>query len=246
MLVCDGEVEGQHVHCRRVDRHRRVHLVHRDALEQRAQVTDVRYRHTHLADLAARQFGIRVVAGLRWQVEGDRQSRLPLGQVSAVQRVGLHRRRVAGVGTHQPRLVAIGVCREGHRAPRWWLDGGNPIDSTDVLLPVEQVSQSSRRDAGVCEAVRMAGDRENLTWERFEPACRALAIRIAPDGYRPDVILSIARGRSLHGWVRGAVAGQRPRSTVRCEYVWRRADQWINCPWSDDPPVGSGAVNPDA
>ncbi|MGH8860181.1 MAG: phosphoribosyltransferase [Jatrophihabitantaceae bacterium] len=36
--------------------------------------------------------------------------------------------------------------------------------------------------------------RENLTWELFGTAARELAVQIATDGFRPDLILSIARG----------------------------------------------------
>ncbi len=38
------------------------------------------------------------------------------------------------------------------------------------------------------------GVREDLSWSLFGTATRELATRIADDGYRPDVILSIARG----------------------------------------------------
>ena len=38
---------------------------------------------------------------------------------------------------------------------------------------------------------------------------------------------------------RCAVLYEKPRSTVRCEYVWRRTDRWITFPWSAEPPVGS-------
>lgn len=38
------------------------------------------------------------------------------------------------------------------------------------------------------------GDREVLDWERFGAATRELATTIAADGYRPDLILAIARG----------------------------------------------------
>ena len=38
--------------------------------------------------------------------------------------------------------------------------------------------------------------------------------------------------------VRCAVLYEKPRSTVRCEYVWRRTDRWITFPWSADDPVG--------
>ena len=37
--------------------------------------------------------------------------------------------------------------------------------------------------------------------------------------------------------VRCAVVYEKPHSSVRCEYVWRRTDRWINFPWSTLPPV---------
>ena len=36
---------------------------------------------------------------------------------------------------------------------------------------------------------------------------------------------------------RTAVLYEKPRSTVKCEYVWRRTDRWINFPWSTAPPL---------
>ena len=36
---------------------------------------------------------------------------------------------------------------------------------------------------------------------------------------------------------RCSVLYQKPQSSVDCEYVWRRTDRWINCPWSVLPPV---------
>ncbi|GAA4679009.1 phosphoribosyltransferase [Pseudonocardia yuanmonensis] len=43
------------------------------------------------------------------------------------------------------------------------------------------------------EAVTNA-ERETLTWELFGTASRELAEQVAESGYRPDIILSIARG----------------------------------------------------
>jgi uncharacterized protein len=152
-------------------------------------------------------------------------------------------------------------------------------------------------------------ERETLTWEDFGRASRGLAQAIAADGYRPDLVLAVARGgllpagaisyaldvKNLHlvnvefytgvderldlpvmlppvprtvdlsgatvlivddvadtgatielvrdfcaGHVadaRCAVLYEKPHSTVKCEYVWKRTDQWINFPWSTDPPV---------
>ena len=41
--------------------------------------------------------------------------------------------------------------------------------------------------------------------------------------------------------VRSAVLYEKPRSIVRCEYVWRRTDLWIDFPWSVEAPVGAPA-----
>jgi uncharacterized protein len=165
--------------------------------------------------------------------------------------------------------------------------------------------------------IAAADEREILTWERFGTASRALAEAVYADGFRPDLVLAIARGglfvagalgyaldvKNLHvmnveyytgvderldlpvmlppvpepvdlsgarvliaddvadtgatlalvkdycalhvAEVRCAVVYQKPRSTVRCEYVWRDTDRWIDFPWSDQPPV-TGATNRDA
>jgi hypoxanthine phosphoribosyltransferase len=37
--------------------------------------------------------------------------------------------------------------------------------------------------------------------------------------------------------VRTAVLYEKPHSLVKCDYVWRRTDRWINFPWSDQEPV---------
>ena len=37
--------------------------------------------------------------------------------------------------------------------------------------------------------------------------------------------------------VRCAVIYEKPRSEVKCEYVWKRTDRWSNFPWSVQPPV---------
>ena len=62
--------------------------VERDVVEEPAHLAEVRDRHADLADLAARQRVVGVVAGLGRQVEGDREAGLPLGQVRPVERVG--------------------------------------------------------------------------------------------------------------------------------------------------------------
>lgn len=155
----------------------------------------------------------------------------------------------------------------------------------------------------------MTDEREVLDWSRYGAAVRELAQTIADDGYRPDIILAIARGglfvagslgyalsvknlyvmnveyytgveerldvpialppyldtvdlrdanvliaddvadtgatlayvhdfcKSEVADVRSAVLYEKSASTIKCEYVWKRTDQWINFPWSTEPPV---------
>ena len=152
---------------------------------------------------------------------------------------------------------------------------------------------------------------EALTWTVFGEAGRALAQAVADDGYRPDVVLAVARGgvllagslsyaldvKTMHlvnvefytgvnarldepvllpptpkpadlagarvlivddvadtgatlklvrdlyadhvADTRVAVLYEKPESVVTCDYVWSRTDEWINFPWSSEPPIVS-------
>jgi uncharacterized protein len=160
----------------------------------------------------------------------------------------------------------------------------------------------------------MPVEREIMSWQDLGDGSRDLAEQIHRDGYRPDIILAIARGGLLVGGavgyalgvkntfsmnvefytgvderlempmllppvpdlvdfqeqrlliaddvadtgatlalikdfcqgkvaeVRCAVLYEKPRSTVNCEYVWRRTDRWIEFPWSILAPVGEELV----
>src|SRR6476659_3174459 len=151
--------------------------------------------------------------------------------------------------------------------------------------------------------------KEAMTWDELGAGARELAQMVADDGWRPDVVLGIARGGLLVAGaigyalgvkntctmnvefytgiderlevpmilppvpdlvdfadfkvliaddvadtgatlqlvqefcagkvaeVRCAVLYEKPRSTVKCEYVWRRTDRWIVFPWSAEDPV---------
>lgn len=166
-------------------------------------------------------------------------------------------------------------------------------------------------------AIPPPGEREILTWSKFGEGSRELAEQVAGSGYRPDIILAIARGgllpagalgyalsvknvfvisveyytgigktldfpvmlppqlnlvdikdqrvlivddvadtgatlKAVHDFiaghvaeVRNAVIYEKSISIVKCEYVWRRTDRWIDFPWSDRPPVllPSGELN---
>ena len=37
--------------------------------------------------------------------------------------------------------------------------------------------------------------------------------------------------------VRSAVLYEKPRSVVKCEYVWKATDLWIEFPWSEQEPI---------
>ena len=37
--------------------------------------------------------------------------------------------------------------------------------------------------------------------------------------------------------MRTAVLYEKSHSVVKCDYVWKHTDQWINFPWSDKDPV---------
>jgi len=152
--------------------------------------------------------------------------------------------------------------------------------------------------------------RELMTWEDLGTGARALAEAMHADGYRPDLVLGIARGGLLIAGAlayalgvkntatigvefytgiderlelpivlppvpdlvdlglsrvviaddvadtgatlelvrdfcagrvaeaRVAVLYEKPRSTIACDYVWRRTDRWITFPWSAHDPVG--------
>ena len=81
VLLGGDDVEREQPGGGRVDRHRRVHLVQRDAVQQLGHVAPVGDRDADLADLAARELVVGVIAGLRGQVEGDGQPGLALVQV---------------------------------------------------------------------------------------------------------------------------------------------------------------------
>jgi hypothetical protein len=71
LVVGHGDIERHQPGRGGVDRHRRVHLGERNAIEQRPHVAEMRDGHADLADLAAGQLVVAVVAGLGRQVEGD-------------------------------------------------------------------------------------------------------------------------------------------------------------------------------
>jgi hypoxanthine phosphoribosyltransferase len=62
-----------------------------------------------------------------------------------------------------------------------------------------------------------------------------IADDVADTGATLELVKDFCAGKVAE--VRCAVLYEKPRSTVRCEYVWRRTDRWITFPWSAEDPV---------
>jgi hypothetical protein len=71
----------------------------------------------------------------------------------------------------------------------------------DVGATARQATASPAGAAGVEDGIPsgMAEDREVMTWDDLGVAARSLAESVAADGYRPEMILAIARGGLLVG-----------------------------------------------
>ena len=64
----------------------------------------------------------------------------------------------------------------------------------------------------------MSDEREVLSWERFGVASRELAQLVHDDGYRPDLVLSIARGGLLVGAALGYALSVKNTWTMNVEF----------------------------
>ena len=71
--------------------------------------------------------------------------------------------------------------------------------------------------------------RERLSWEDFGEATRSLARRIASDSYRPDLILSIARGGLLVGAALGYALDVKNTWTMNVEF-YTDVDERLDVP----------------
>jgi uncharacterized protein len=71
--------------------------------------------------------------------------------------------------------------------------------------------------------------RETLSWGDFGMAARELARQVSDDGYRPDVILSIARGGLLVGAALGYALDVKNAWTMNVEY-YTGVDERLDVP----------------
>jgi hypoxanthine phosphoribosyltransferase len=58
---------------------------------------------------------------------------------------------------------------------------------------------------------------------------------VADTGGTLQVVHDFCKGKVAE--VRTAVLYEKPRSLVKCDYVWRRTERWITFPWSADDPL---------
>jgi uncharacterized protein len=65
-----------------------------------------------------------------------------------------------------------------------------------------------------------------------------IADDVADTGATLKLVQEFCEGKVAE--VRVAVLYEKPRSEVKCEYVWRRTDRWITFPWSAEDPVLQG------
>ncbi|MFT7646693.1 MAG: hypoxanthine phosphoribosyltransferase [Candidatus Poriferisodalaceae bacterium] len=62
-----------------------------------------------------------------------------------------------------------------------------------------------------------------------------IADDVADTGHTLAMVREFCLGKVAE--VRTAVLYEKSHSVVNCEYVWKHTDQWINFPWSTEPPV---------
>jgi hypoxanthine phosphoribosyltransferase len=67
-----------------------------------------------------------------------------------------------------------------------------------------------------------------------------IADDVADTGATVALVMAFLTGKVAE--TRCAVLYEKPRSTVRCEYVWRRTERWIDFPWSVRAPVSEGLL----
>jgi hypoxanthine phosphoribosyltransferase len=81
-------------------------------------------------------------------------------------------------------------------------------------------------------------ERETLTWELFGTAGRELAQMIADDRYRPDIILSIARGGLFVAGALGYALDVKNLHVTNVEF-YTGVDERLEVPGSSRPPPTS-------
>jgi hypoxanthine phosphoribosyltransferase len=74
-----------------------------------------------------------------------------------------------------------------------------------------------------------ADDREELTWELFGSATRSLAEAVAADGWRPDIVVAVARGGLTVGGALAYALGVKNCGTINVEF-YTGVDERLDVP----------------
>ena len=104
LLLGGHNIKREHRQHRAVHGHRHRHPVERDAAKQRAHVVDRIDRHARHANVAGDARVIAVIAAMGGEIEGDRETLLPGGEIAAVEGVGILGRGEPGILPNGPRL----------------------------------------------------------------------------------------------------------------------------------------------
>jgi uncharacterized protein len=86
-----------------------------------------------------------------------------------------------------------------------------------VLLPV-LIAARYRYLAGMALDPTGTTAREVLTYERFGVAVRQLALLIAEDGFRPDIVIAVARGGLIPAGALAYALGTKAAGTLNVEF----------------------------
>ena len=143
LFLGGGDEQRQDRQHRAVHGHRHAHLVERDPREQRAHVVDRIDRDAGHADIAGDARMVAVVAAMGREIERDREAFLPGREVAAVERVGIFRRREAGILPDSPGLVdihrGVGAAQIGRDAG----PGLQEIDAFEVAFRIAWLDQDA-------------------------------------------------------------------------------------------------------
>ena len=137
LFARDNEIGEDRDH-RAVHRHGDRHLIQRNAVEEDFHILNRIDGHTGLADIALDPRMVTVIAPVRCQIEGHRNTLLPGGQRAAVKGVGFLSRRKTCILPDRPRTAR--VHRRLHAARKRSFAG----NAAEMLQPVHVVGGIER------------------------------------------------------------------------------------------------------
>ena len=88
---------------------------------------------------------------------------------------------------------------------------------TDASTPAAPTSPAVA-DAGSSPSPDAAPEREVLTWDAFGVAARELAAQVVASGFRPEVVVAVARGGLLPGGAVAYALGTKGVGTLNVEF----------------------------